>query len=223
MYRIIYITAISCVLLLSQNIFAQQIISGKVLTNTNEPLPNANIVIANSTLGAASDKDGNYSIGKVKKGEYTIHVSFSGYQTIEQIVTVADKDVNLDFIMEETSIDLNAVVVTGTRTEKSLANTPVLTQMISIKDLQNKDAVDITQALEYEIPGLEFSSTATGKSLTLQGIEPQYMLFLVDGERLAGDTCIGWCGECNYQNPNEKIQCRRFSPFFKFQHPELSV
>lgn len=45
---------------------------------------------------------------------------------------------------------------------------------------------------------MEFASTAAGKSLTLQGIDPQYTVFLVDGERIAGDTY----GDIDYSRIN---------------------
>jgi outer membrane receptor for ferrienterochelin and colicins len=167
---------------------AQNIISGTVRTTDNKILPGANVTIKNTTLGAASDSEGRYSIQGLKDGAYELRVSFFGYETVEKPVTLSGNKINLDFTLQETSIDLNAVVVTGTRTEKNLKNTPVLTQSIGIRELLNKDVSDIAGALEASVPGIEFSSTAAGKSVSLQGIDPQYMLFLVDGERLAGET-----------------------------------
>jgi outer membrane receptor for ferrienterochelin and colicins len=167
---------------------AQNIISGTVRTTENKILPGANVTIKNTTLGAASDSEGRYSIQGMKDGEYELRVSFFGYETVEKPVTLSGNKINIDFALQETTIDLNAVVVTGTRTEKNLKNTPVLTQSIGIRELLNKDVSDITAALETSVPGIEFSSSAAGKSISLQGIDPQYMLFLVDGERLAGET-----------------------------------
>lgn len=190
---------ITLTLILSFQILgAQNKISGIIKTGNNEVLAGANIVILNTTRGTASDSEGNYSIEGIKNGEYRIRVSFFGYETAEKQVVLTGQPVTLHFEMAETTIDLNAVVVTGTRTEKSLKNTPVLTQTISSRELERKDAADITQALEMVVPGIEFSSSATGKSVTLQGIDPQYMLFLVNGERLAGDTY----GDIDYSRIN---------------------
>ncbi len=199
MFRFIYSTAIVMALLLtSQTILAQNTISGKVLSQSGEPLTGANIIVKNTTIGTASNGDGNYSLQKLKNGEYVIRVSFFGYETQEKPIVINDNDLTADFTLIQTSIDLNAVVVTGTRTEKSLANTPVLTQSISIQELQKKDVTNILDALEFTVPGLEFTSQAQGKSLTLQGIDAQYMLILVDGERLAGETY----GDVDYSRIN---------------------
>jgi outer membrane receptor for ferrienterochelin and colicins len=185
-------------ILINQTLEAQNRISGNIRTGNNEVLAGANIMVMNTTKGTASDSEGNYSITGLKNGEYRIRVSFFGYETVEKTVVLTGQPLTLHFDMNETTIDLNAVVVTGTRTEKSLKNTPVLTQTISSRELERKDATDITQALEMVVPGIEFSSSATGKTISLQGIDPQYMLFLVDGERLAGDTY----GDIDYSRIN---------------------
>ncbi|NQU85716.1 MAG: TonB-dependent receptor plug domain-containing protein, partial [Mariniphaga sp.] len=157
-------------------------------SESNEILVGANIIIKNTTLGAASDKDGNYSLSGLKNGNYVLRVSYFGFETIEKEISLTGSPVNINIELVPATIDLNAVVVTGTRTEKTLKNTPILTQSISARELEKKDINDIAQALENIIPGIEFSSQAQGKSISLQGIDPQYMLFLVDGERLAGET-----------------------------------
>ena len=178
---------------------AQNSISGRVyLSVTNEDLPGAHVTIRNTTLGTATDKNGRYELSGLRNGEYVIRVSFSGLQTVEEVITVSDGDIQRDFAMFETSIDLNAVVVTGTRTEKNLKNVPVLTQAITGRDLEKRNITDITEALETVVPAVEFKSTAWGKSLSLSGIDPQYVLFLVDGERMAGETF----GDIDYSRIN---------------------
>lgn len=198
MYRILIISISAALLFITQGLLAQNSISGKISTRDHEVLTGANIIIKNTTIGTASDKEGNYRIEGLKNGTHEVRVSFFGYETVEKEVVLSGQDLILDFEMAETSIDLHAVVVTGTRTEKTIKNTPVLTQTIGIRELINKDVTDITQALEMAVPGIEFSSTAAGKSVTLQGIDPQYLLFLVDGERLAGETF----GDIDYSRIN---------------------
>jgi len=199
MLRFLYVLTIGLALLLSaQTALSQSYITGKIQSENNEILTGANIIVKNTTNGTASDAEGNYTIKNLKNGEYTIRVSFFGYGTVEKQIVLSGKNITLNFDLIETAIDLNAVVVTGTRTEKSLMNTPVLTHSISIQEIQNKDATNIIEALEFVVPGIEFSSQAQGKSISLQGIDPQYMLFLVDGERLSGDTY----GDIDYSRIN---------------------
>ncbi|MEO0560419.1 MAG: von Willebrand factor type A domain-containing protein [Bacteroidota bacterium] len=57
-------------------------LAGRVLDGaTNEGLPGANVLIEGTTLGAATDIDGNYRIIGVPVGSYTITASYAGYQS----------------------------------------------------------------------------------------------------------------------------------------------
>lgn len=87
------------------------------------------------------------------------------------------------------TIQLEQVVVTGTRTPKTLADTPVLTRIITSKDIERSDATDIQDLLKQELPGVEFSYAMNQQThLNFAGFGGQSILFLVDGERLAGET-----------------------------------
>ena len=55
------------------------------------------------------------------------------------------------------SLELEQVVVTGTRTPKLLANTPVLTKLITANDIMKTDATNLRDVLQQVIPGIEFS------------------------------------------------------------------
>lgn len=85
--------------------------------------------------------------------------------------------------------ELNQVVVTGTRTPRLLKETPVLTRVITSKDIAVADATNIRDLLQQEVPGVEFSYAMNQLvHLNFSGFGGQGMLFLVDGERLAGET-----------------------------------
>ena len=84
---------------------------------------------------------------------------------------------------------LDEFVVTGTRTPKLIKDTPVLTRLITAKDIGQADATDIKDLLQQELPGVEFSYAMNQQvHLNFNGQGGQSILFLVDGERLAGET-----------------------------------
>ena len=86
-------------------------------------------------------------------------------------------------------LNIEQVVVTATRTPKALKDVPVVTQVIGLKDIQRSDATNIQDLLINELPGLEFSYAMSQEtSLNMNGVNGSAMLFLVDGERLAGET-----------------------------------
>lgn len=87
------------------------------------------------------------------------------------------------------SLQLEQVVVTGTRTPKLLSNSPIQTRVISAHALERIDATNIQDLLTQEIPGVEFSySMSQLTHMNFSGFGGQSVLFLVDGERLAGET-----------------------------------
>lgn len=84
---------------------------------------------------------------------------------------------------------LNGVVVTGTRTPKLLKDTPIQTKVIRTEDIEKVDATNVEDLLQQEMPGVEFSYAMNQlKHMNMSGFGGQGILFLVDGERLAGET-----------------------------------
>lgn len=85
--------------------------------------------------------------------------------------------------------DLEEVVVTATRTPKALKDVPVITRVLSSEDIRKADATNIQDLLTTELPGLEFTySMSQETALNMNGVGGQSILFLIDGERLAGET-----------------------------------
>ena len=84
--------------------------------------------------------------------------------------------------------NLDEVVVTATRTPLSVKETPVLTRVISAREIERSGLQNIQQVLENELAGVEFHQAGYGESMTFQGVDARYVLFLVDGERIAGET-----------------------------------
>lgn len=91
--------------------------------------------------------------------------------------------------MNDSTFSLNEVVVTGTRTPKLLKDAPVQTRLISAADIRKADATNVQDLLQTELPGVEFSYAMNQQThLNFAGFGGQGVLFLVDGERLAGET-----------------------------------
>ncbi|MFB0517331.1 MAG: carboxypeptidase regulatory-like domain-containing protein [Candidatus Neomarinimicrobiota bacterium] len=73
------------ILLIPFTLFSQELgkIAGKVTDEaTGEPLAGANILVEETTLGAASDVDGNYTILGMSAGVYTVRCEYIGYRPV---------------------------------------------------------------------------------------------------------------------------------------------
>ena len=87
------------------------------------------------------------------------------------------------------SVELEPVVVTASHTPKTLKDAPVVTRLITLHDIKLTDATNIQDLLTQEIPGLEFGLAMSQEtSLNMSGFGGNAVLFLVDGERMAGET-----------------------------------
>jgi len=129
----IYTFIITIFLLFSFVTLAQTYeIKGKVTDATNgEALIGANIFLKGTSLGAASDADGNYSI-VAKPGSYTITCSYIGYEKIEKDIELSG-DMTLNFSLKEYQFTLNVTVISDRAKERE---TPVAFTDIDKKQIQ---------------------------------------------------------------------------------------
>ncbi|MCK4288290.1 MAG: TonB-dependent receptor, partial [Bacteroidales bacterium] len=100
--------------------FSQFSISGKVVDKeTKEPLQGAHIIIENTFKSTTSNSSGYYFIKKLKKGNYSIKVSFIGYKTFIKKIKL-EKNSELNFEMLSSPVLEDEVIITATRApEKS--------------------------------------------------------------------------------------------------------
>lgn len=168
---------------------AQRSISGTVTDNRREPLTGATILVKEiAGLGAVTDAEGRYELRLPDKKEYTLTATHIGYFDATRTLT-ADTEAALDFQLKENPTILEQVVVTGTRTPKLLKDVPIVTRVITESDIRRTDATNIGDLLQTELPGIEFSYSMNQQtSLNMAGFGGNSVLFLVDGERLAGET-----------------------------------
>lgn len=76
-------------------------------------------------------------------------------------------------------------VVTGSRTERKLKDVVVPTEVITRTQIEQLGVRDLGQLLQQH-PGVEMVYTNRGVGIRLQGLDPEYVLVLVDGQRIAG-------------------------------------
>jgi outer membrane receptor for ferrienterochelin and colicins len=84
---------------------------------------------------------------------------------------------------------LDPVVVTGTRTEKRLADSPVRVEIVDAEELRRTHARTLDEALA-NVPGLQLREVhgKSGQELSLQGLTSDQVLVLIDGLPIAAST-----------------------------------
>jgi len=173
-------------------------VSGRVLDETNQPLPGVNVNIPGTSVGTTTDVNGRFklNIPEAYAGR-TLSFSFIGY--IKQDIAIAGKsEINISLKSNNTS--LTEVVVVGYGTQKRV-NVTGAVGTISSKNIESKPVLNTNQALQGESPNLiiQQSTLNPGSDVTvnIRGVGTlgdNTPLVVIDG-------IVG--GNLNTINPND--------------------
>lgn len=152
---------------------------------TGQPLAGVNIFLEHTTTGAATDEHGNYVISNAPTGEWHIVASIMGYQRVHQIVQItANESVTLNFELKPTILEMGAVVVTGTSTPHLLEDTPVRTEVLPRKIIEQKQAINLAEALSFQT-GIRVENNCANcnfSQVRILGLDGKYSQILIDGD-----------------------------------------
>jgi CarboxypepD_reg-like domain/TonB dependent receptor len=141
------------ILLGSINVFPQIRISGKITDIKSNPIQGANVSIKDTYDGNTSGSDGKYSFSTSEEGEKILVASFIGYQTKEEKIILSGKNLNINFILEETTSQLNQVVISAGSFEASDEKKGVILRPLDIVTTAGANA-DIYSVLNT-LPGTQ--------------------------------------------------------------------
>lgn len=144
------------VLLLPVLVKAQFTISGSVSEKSNTTLPGATIKLKNKSAGTTADKQGKYQLTNLKAGNYTLLVSYLGYQTIEKNITI-NADQTLDFVLVQSAFLADEVIVNATRANERSATTY---KNISKADIEENNFGQDLPFILNNTPGVVVTSDA---------------------------------------------------------------
>jgi hypothetical protein len=122
-------------------------IAGKIVdASSKEPLIGVNIILEGTSLGAATDLDGNYFIINIPPGTYNVRASLVGYNsvTFTNVKVSVDQTTSVDFELSEEAVELEGIVVSATKpivqkdltsTEKKVSGEDI--SMLPVEDIQS--------------------------------------------------------------------------------------
>ncbi len=172
-------------------------VSGTVLAaKDGSPLPGANVLIENTTLGASTDARGRFVIEHVPPGRWTVKATMMGYHMQKRTVLLRPAETaRVRFLLEEDVLEMNPLVVVAAKREQELLQAPVSVGVITAAEIQRRGIASIPEALSY-VPGLFMISgqaNIRNSSGFMYGAGTR-VLYLIDGIPVhASDT-----GEINW-------------------------
>lgn len=163
--------------------FAQEkyTISGTITDAANgETMIGTNVFVEPIMKGATTNVYGFYSL-TVPEGNYTLKVSFLGYETFSQEINL-NKDLEFNIELKESSYTKEEVVVTGEKKDENTKSTKMSTVEIPIAQVKELPAlmgeVDIIKTIQL-MPGVQSGSEGNA-GLYVRGGGPDQNLVLLD-------------------------------------------
>lgn len=132
-----------------------EIVSGKVLSESGQPLPGVNVLVKGTTVGAVTDADGNYAIN-IASDDAILVFSFIGFTTQE--VAVGQRN-SIDVTLHEDTTQLGEVVVIGYGEQSRETLTTSVTK-IDTKALESVPFANPASALQGTLSGVRVQSTS---------------------------------------------------------------
>lgn len=187
-FKIIFVTLI----ILQPIALAQRFsIKGTVTDTSGSPLIGANVIIMETSYGAATDNSGRYEIKNLKPGRYTLEFSSIGYKT-ETItgIDLSKKSEIIDAVLKEMAVQSRQVVVTAGKYAQRISDLPVSADVVHSGELERKDITDLGQAMRY-VPGVNMVDdqiSIRGSSGYTRGAGTRVLLELDGIPYYTGDT-----------------------------------
>lgn len=158
---------------------------GHVLSKeTGEHLPYVSIVLKGTNKGTSTDATGHYALSNLPIGKQTIVAYLLGYKAQEkEIVLEANSSSVLFFELEIDALNLDQVVITGTRTEHYVKDVPIRTEVVTSKSIENLNAGNLFEILET-VPGVRVESQCQYCNFTMvriQGLGAEHTQMLING------------------------------------------
>jgi len=134
-------------------------VSGKVTDGgTGEAMAGVNIVVKGRVIGTITNTDGEYNLKVNMAPPFTLVFSFIGYSTQEIEVTNATTT-GLDIPMVEQTLLGQEVVVSASRMEESILQSPVSIEKMNILEVQNTPADNYYKGL-INMKGLDMTTSS---------------------------------------------------------------
>lgn len=171
-----YVTLLSAMEGQAQDFF---ILSGHITDLQGKPLPFATIKIDDTTLGTYADSIGYYSL-HIPKGKYSLTVSLVGYLPSTKSF-IANKNCNLNFILEKDTINLQEANVYGKGSIKRTRESVFATNAIDVKSVANfttklSDLVNRTTGIRIRTEG----GLGADYDLSLNGMSGNSIRYFID-------------------------------------------
>ncbi len=159
-------------------------LKGKVThIEAKDPVIGANVYLEDLKIGTQTNDSGEFLFNNITSGSYKIKITYIGHKTIVKSIEIF-KDTEIDFVMENSNVDLDEVVVTGNPLIQDPKQISQSTLLINSMEMQINPVSNIGQLLNFQ-PGISMRSngSATARPV-IRGFSNNRVLILENGLRI---------------------------------------
>ncbi|HWO57749.1 MAG TPA: TonB-dependent receptor [bacterium] len=185
-HAIVLIVAMLAALGASAHGATGQIVGTILDVRTGEPLIGASVLIEGTSVGAACDIDGRYTIRNAPEGTHTLVVASLGYATkkITQVAVKAGETLSVDVSLAEAVTEMKAIEVTAERARATESSVLIkrrsavnATDGVSAEMMRKAGDADAGDAVRRMV-GV---SVVGGRSLVVRGMGGRYSSVSLNG------------------------------------------
>ncbi|MBN1543351.1 TonB-dependent receptor [candidate division KSB1 bacterium] len=169
---------------------AKGTITGRVTdAESGDFLPGANVMLAGTQFGAATDRYGAYRIENVPPGNYTLVISYMGYLKFQTEITVLAGRVAQNATLEKEVLKGQTVMVTGLRQGQVRALSQQRTadnikNVVDEEEMQRFPDVNSAEVLQ-RVPGVSVTrDQGEGRYVLVRGTSPFLNSMTINGEKI---------------------------------------
>lgn len=126
--------------------------------------------IPGAIRGTATDKNGKYQIELIRPGRYTLVIRYVGYDEAERVIVLnPSQSYNYDIGLEQSSIDLNTIVVSASRNQEKVLDAVSSISVITDQEVQGDVTASTASTLRL-VTGVDLAQTGIDRrEIALRG------------------------------------------------------
>lgn len=175
--------------------------------NTGEPLLAANVILEGTSMGAATNMDGEFLIPVVPVGNYTLKASYIGYESKSFQISIKENDHIMQNIeLKAVYVSTEELVVTGQASGQNAA----INQQVSSDKIVNVVSSAKIQALPDanaaesigRLPGVALlRNGGQATQVVIRGLQPQYSMITINGVQIPANDAGNITTSGDYATP----------------------
>ena len=177
---------------LSVQAYSQGVIRGSVKdAATGEKLVGSNVYLIGTSLGAATNVEGEYRITQIPAGKYKVKVSYIGYKTKDyEVYVTKDQTEVLNAELKLDVVEGQEIIITGQALGQASAinqqkNSNTIVNVLSEEKIQSIPDANAAEAIG-RLPGVSLQrSGGEANKIVLRGMSDKFSFITIDGIRMA--------------------------------------